>query len=122
MKINSNSEPYEDSGIRTSADFGSLEFDGSPVKTPPQIIRKTGTVSSRISTASTTTSATLQQHYYPEDGWGWVIVVVSVLVQMLSHSLHLCSGFIILAAQKRYNIQSIVDTGIFVTFNLINFV
>lgn len=30
---------------------------------------------------------TLKQHYYPEGGWGWVIVVVGVLVQVLSHGL-----------------------------------
>ncbi|KAL6447536.1 hypothetical protein ACFW04_000030 [Cataglyphis niger] len=31
---------------------------------------------------------TLKQHYYPEGGWGWVILLVSLLVQILSHGAH----------------------------------
>lgn len=31
---------------------------------------------------------TLKQHYYPEGGWGWVILLVSLLVQILSHGVH----------------------------------
>lgn len=28
---------------------------------------------------------TLRQHYYPEGGWGWVVLLVGLLVQILSH-------------------------------------
>jgi len=31
---------------------------------------------------------TLRQHYYPEGGWGWVILFVGLLVQILSHGAH----------------------------------
>jgi len=31
---------------------------------------------------------TLRQHYYPEGGWGWVILLVGLLVQILSHGAH----------------------------------
>jgi hypothetical protein len=31
---------------------------------------------------------TLKQHYYPEGGWGWVILLVGLLVQILSHGAH----------------------------------
>jgi len=27
---------------------------------------------------------TLKQHYYPEGGWGWLISLISLLVQMIS--------------------------------------
>lgn len=37
---------------------------------------------------------TLKQHYYPEGGWGWVIIFVSVLVQILTHGLQVGSGVI----------------------------
>ena len=30
---------------------------------------------------------TLKQHYYPEGGWGWVILTVSLCVQMLVHGM-----------------------------------
>ncbi|KAK9303602.1 hypothetical protein QLX08_004764 [Tetragonisca angustula] len=35
---------------------------------------------------------TLKQHYYPEGGWGWVVLFVGTLVQMLSHGVHGSSG------------------------------
>lgn len=31
---------------------------------------------------------TLKQHYYPEGGWGWVVLLVGLLVQILSHGTH----------------------------------
>lgn len=31
---------------------------------------------------------TLRQHYYPEGGWGWVVLVAGLLVQILSHGAH----------------------------------
>lgn len=36
--------------------------------------------------------STIRQHYYPESGWGWVVVVCSVLVQILCHGLHGAAG------------------------------
>ena len=35
---------------------------------------------------------TLKQHYYPEGGWGWVVLASSVFVQILAHGLHTGSG------------------------------
>ncbi|KAG8292854.1 hypothetical protein J6590_030315 [Homalodisca vitripennis] len=32
---------------------------------------------------------TLSRHYYPEGGWGWVIVCVSVAVHTLNHGVQL---------------------------------
>ncbi|CAB3360461.1 Hypothetical predicted protein [Cloeon dipterum] len=37
----------------------------------------------------------LWQHYYPEGGWGWVIVAVSVLVHVLTHGLQLSFALLI---------------------------
>lgn len=36
--------------------------------------------------------STIRQHYYPEGGWGWVVVACSVLVQILCHGLHGATG------------------------------
>ena len=33
--------------------------------------------------------ATIRQHYYPEGGWGYVIVAVAVLVQVINIILKL---------------------------------
>lgn len=44
---------------------------------------------------------TLRRHYYPEGGWGWIVIVVTVLVHVLNHGLQLaCSQLVIPAAQK----------------------
>jgi hypothetical protein len=37
----------------------------------------------------------LCRHYYPEAGWGWIIVIVSVMVNILTHGLQLAFGFLI---------------------------
>ncbi|XP_076279119.1 uncharacterized protein LOC143208546 isoform X3 [Lasioglossum baleicum] len=38
---------------------------------------------------------TLKQHYYPEGGWGWVVMVVGMLVQVLSHGIHGANGILL---------------------------
>jgi hypothetical protein len=57
----------------------------SPVRKPPPILdpRKT---------------ATLSRHYYPEGGWGWVVVGCSVGVHVLNHGLQLGGGAMLLSA------------------------
>lgn len=42
------------------------------------------------------TLRTLKVHYYPEGNWGWVVVVVGVLVQTFNHGLHLSHGMLTL--------------------------
>ena len=43
---------------------------------------------------------TLKQHYYPEGGWGWVIVLVTLCVQLISHGLQYALAMYILAVPK----------------------
>lgn len=38
---------------------------------------------------------TLKQHYYPEGGWGWVVVACACLVQCISHGIHGASGIMV---------------------------
>ncbi|KAK4883717.1 hypothetical protein RN001_007036 [Aquatica leii] len=46
-------------------------------------------------------TTTLRRHYYPEGGWGWVIIVCSVLLNVINHGLQLsCSQFAPTAAEK----------------------
>lgn len=50
---------------------------------------------------------TLRQHYYPEGGWGWVLVVVCFLVQSISHGLHLGLGMLTLSIMTEFH-QSLI--------------
>ncbi|XP_053678327.1 monocarboxylate transporter 8-like [Anopheles nili] len=64
--------------------------------------------SSRMSNTST---STIKQHYYPEGGWGWIVVLVGVLVHVLTHGLQTAVGVLILAAGRCYRVESIALTG-----------
>ena len=45
---------------------------------------------------------TLMQHYYPERGWGWVVVACAVLVQVLCHGLHTGYGAVAVETQREF--------------------
>ena len=46
--------------------------------------------------------ATIRQHYYPEGGWGFVVVIVAIIVQIITHGLQLSFGILILAIKRRW--------------------
>ncbi len=46
--------------------------------------------------------ATIKQHYYPEGGWGYIVLVVAVLVQIMTHGLQLSYGITMFALLKRW--------------------
>ena len=43
---------------------------------------------------------TLKQHYYPEGGWGWVIVLVTLCVQLISHGLQFALAMYVMTLPK----------------------
>lgn len=45
---------------------------------------------------------TLRQHYYPEGGWGWLLVGICFIVQTVTHGLHLASGLFIVRLQREF--------------------
>lgn len=53
---------------------------------------------------------TLTRHYYPEGGWGYVIVTCSVMVHILCHGLQLAYGVIASPAVIKFRIEA-VHTG-----------
>lgn len=54
--------------------------------------------------------ATLQRHYYPEGGWGWVIVATAVAVHLLNHGLQLSAAVMLRPAAAKHG-QPVVNTG-----------
>ncbi|XP_031827307.2 uncharacterized protein LOC116424707 isoform X2 [Nomia melanderi] len=54
---------------------------------------------------------TLRQHYYPEGGWGWVVLVVGVMVQVLSHGIHGANGIILQQVAAAYGRREYFESG-----------
>lgn len=113
---------YEDSGIATSADAHSLEYDDMPpdaCHSPAHAhINHVGPLphfkgpASRISSISTSTrSQTIQQHYYPEGEFGWIILFVGTVVAILCQGLQLACGVLIFATMTRFDSVSVTDAG-----------
>lgn len=45
---------------------------------------------------------TLKQHYYPEGGWGWVILTCSFLVHVLNHGFLTSAGLFYLEIMRKF--------------------
>lgn len=125
----------EDSGIATSHDAHSLEFDDlNPITPPPTIVveqhldkaavvlkhpplRNGGLDKSKASTSipslSINSTATINIHYYPEESifWSYVIVFIAVTVQMLTHGLQLSYGVFFIAAKVFYKNDQLITIG-----------
>lgn len=110
----------EDSGIATSNDVHSIEFDDQlPITPPPTVVvhdsgkhaiekigkvgvfEKNSKATSSIPSLSINSNATINIHYYPEESifWSYVIVFISTTVQILIHGLQLSFGIFLLNAK-----------------------
>lgn len=54
---------------------------------------------------------TLKQHYYPEGGWGWVVLVAAVLVHVLSHGLLTSAGLFYIEILRKFGPAVAQPTG-----------
>lgn len=45
------------------------------------------------------------RRYYPESGWGWVIITVGVLINLLTHGLQLASFAFLAPAGVRFKVN-----------------
>lgn len=45
---------------------------------------------------------TIKQHYYPEGGWGWLVLFCALLVQVLTHGLHVAVGVLTPEVLRRF--------------------
>ena len=55
--------------------------------------------------------ATIRQHYYPEGGWGYIVVTVAFLVQVIAHGFQMAVGILILWIVKRWGQDRFIDSG-----------
>ncbi|CRL04863.1 CLUMA_CG017916, isoform A [Clunio marinus] len=46
----------------------------------------------------------LKQHYYPEGEWGYVILIVVILVQTINHGLHLSNSIFNVTLMKTFEV------------------
>uniref|UniRef100_A0A2S2Q1S5 Monocarboxylate transporter n=1 Tax=Sipha flava TaxID=143950 RepID=A0A2S2Q1S5_9HEMI len=53
----------------------------------------------------------LRRHYYPEAGWGWVVVVCACLVHVLNHGLQLSFGTLEADVLLRFRDATYATTG-----------
>ena len=75
-----------------------------------------GTIASRATVISAKTLrkrriASIFQHYYPEGGWGYVILLCAFLVQILTHGLQLSFGMFLPIIFHRFRIANPVEIG-----------
>jgi hypothetical protein len=56
---------------------------------------------------------TIKQHYYPEGGWGWLVLFCALLVQVLTHGLHVAVGVLTPEMLRRFPRATYLQTGWF---------
>ncbi|KAI4486016.1 hypothetical protein M0804_006505 [Polistes exclamans] len=54
---------------------------------------------------------TLKQHYYPEGGWGWLVILVGMFVQILSHGTQGAVGVFIQHVATRFGHHVYLESG-----------
>ncbi len=55
---------------------------------------------------------TLKQHYYPEGGWGWIVVVVTFLVQTLSVGFPIGLGMFLIDLPPQLSMPRKMETDV----------
>ncbi|CAH0553341.1 unnamed protein product [Brassicogethes aeneus] len=58
-------------------------------------------------------TTTLRRHYYPEGGWGWVVVVCAVLVHVLNHGIQLSCSQLVVPGVEKFKVESVHFAGKF---------
>jgi hypothetical protein len=64
------------------------------------------------------------RRYYPEGSFGWIILFVGLVVNVLTHGLQLCAIFLLMPASKRFKVDEVDCFGKWyfkVITNLVNY-
>ena len=54
------------------------------------------------------TVRTLKQHYYPEGGWGWLVALASLLVNIIAHGVQVSLAILFLHNLAHFNRRGVV--------------
>ncbi|BET00997.1 Hypothetical protein NTJ_13813 [Nesidiocoris tenuis] len=54
---------------------------------------------------------TLKQHYYPEGGWGWVVIAVVVAVHVIGPGVHSAAGVFPAEVRRHFPSASALTAG-----------
>lgn len=108
----------EDSGLATSSgaenEVPSCSDDGKQVS-PPVVVRHhlvgLPPCGGAAGHEDRVVASTIKQHYYPEGGWGWLVLFCAVLVQCLAHGLHGAAGVLWPEVQRRFPRAPYMHTG-----------
>lgn len=76
---------------------------------PSEILPESNSKPKKRPQAARDTRATIMQHYYPEGGWGWVVLVMALLVHVISHGVHQATGVLILHLVKEFPEASLMS-------------
>lgn len=107
QSLATNQEAGEEDQIQVLSNSNGLQ-NSSESKQPAVIQDEANSANSAATVVSARTArkrriAGIFQHYYPEGGWGYVVLICAFLTHFLAHGLQF--GFLILMpfAQRRYN-------------------
>lgn len=63
---------------------------------------------------------TMKQHYYPEGGWGWVVLVCAVLVHIVNHGFLNSAGIFYVEILGKFGFAVKGPTGTSISMCIIN--
>lgn len=67
-------------------------------------------------------ASTIHQHYYPEGGWGWIVLCCALLMDVLSSTLQLSVGFYVPEIRRRFKLDvQTIQPGMLNKLNEIHF-
>lgn len=49
---------------------------------------------------------TLRQHYYPEGGWGFIIIFIGLIMQCIAHGIHMSAGVVLVEIMRTFHVSS----------------
>ena len=83
----------------------------APLQILPAIPSMSGSTNTRKRRKEELKQATIKQHYYPEGGWGWVVVLTAFLVQVVSHGFQMSFGVILVLLTRRWGDEATEKSG-----------
>ena len=81
---------------------GGLSYVGLDSGLDSEVVSEAGCPRPTRPCSRRSVAATMAQHYYPEGGWGWVVVLCHSLLNLLLHGLQCGYGMLAGPAQHQF--------------------